>query len=146
MTLVEMMCKTAQQWEWLLYVTGGALNLLKCFWYGVQWSFTASGVPHMDKVKDEDPDIALSSRADFDTTTYNIQQIETTKGMRTLRVQLAPDGNDLDEFKYRMDEATKMRDCLKVAPLYRKHVGIGFRAIWRMKLQYPLGATCFTRK
>jgi hypothetical protein len=145
LTLVDMMCKTAQRWERLLYATGGALNLMKCFWYGVQWSFTPSGVPYMEKIKDADPDIALSSGADFDTT-YNIQRIETTKGMRTLGVRLAPNGNDLDEFKYRMDEATTMRDRLKVAPLYREHVGIGFRAIWRMKLQYPLGATCFSRK
>jgi hypothetical protein len=57
---------------------------------------------------------------------YNIQRIETTKGMRTLGVQLAPDGNDLDEFKYRMDEATTMQDQLKVAPLHQEHVGIGF--------------------
>ena len=85
LTLVDMMRKTAQRWERLLYATGGALNLMKCFWYGVQWSFTPSGVPYMEKIKDADPDIALSSGADFDTT-YNIQRIETTKGMRTLGV------------------------------------------------------------
>jgi hypothetical protein len=141
-----MMCKTAQQWERLLYATGGALNLMKCFWYGVQWSFMPSGVPYMEKIKDADPDsIALSSGADFDTT-YNIQRIETAKGMQTLGVRLALDGNDLDEFKYRLDEATTMRDRLKVVPLYQEHVGIGFRAIWRMKLQYPLRATCFSQK
>jgi hypothetical protein len=127
LTLVDMMCKTAQRWEWLLYAMGGALNLMKCFWYGMQWSFTPSGVPYMEKIKEADPDIALSSGADFDTT-YNIQRIETTKGMRTLGVPLAPDGNDLNEFKYRMDEATTMRDRLKVAPLYQEHVGIGFQA------------------
>jgi hypothetical protein len=118
MSLVNMMCKTAQRWERLLYATGGALNLLKCFWYGVQWSFTAAGVPRMEKIKDNDPAIALSSGADFNKM-YNIQHIETTKGMRTLGVHLAPDGNDLDEFKYRMDEATMIQDRLKVgAPLF----------------------------
>jgi hypothetical protein len=85
LTLVDMMCKTAQRWERLLCAAGGALNLMKCFWYGVQWSFMPSGVPYMEKTKDVDPDIALSSGADFDTT-YNIQRIETTKGMRTLGV------------------------------------------------------------
>jgi hypothetical protein len=52
------------------------------------------------------------------------------KGIRTLGVRLAPDGNDSDEFKYRMEEATLMSDQqLKTAPLNREHVGIGFRAI-----------------
>jgi hypothetical protein len=92
-----------------------------------------------------DPVIALSSGADFQTK-HTIQRIEVTKGMQTLGVRLAPDGNDLEEFKYRMDEATTMRDQLKIAPLYREHVGIGFRSIWKMKLHYPIGATCFTRK
>jgi hypothetical protein len=39
-----------------------------------------------------------------------------------------------------------MRDRLKFAPLKQEHVGVGFGLIWKMKLQYPLGATCFTHK
>jgi hypothetical protein len=38
--------------------------------------------------------------------------------------------NDLDKFKYEMDDATTMDDQLKVAQLFHKHVGldsVGFR-------------------
>jgi hypothetical protein len=75
-----------------------------------------------------------------------IKRIEVSKGMRTLGVRLAPDGNDKDEYEYRLDEATAMRDRLKTAPLSREHVRIGFKSIWKMKMQYPLGATCFNKK
>jgi hypothetical protein len=32
----------AQQWERLLFSTGGALNLQKCFWYIVSWKWKGS--------------------------------------------------------------------------------------------------------
>jgi hypothetical protein len=80
-----MMCETAQRWERLLYATGGALNLLKCFWYGVQWTFNDSGGPKMLKIHADDPGIELSSGADFHTK-HSITRIEPTKGMQTLGV------------------------------------------------------------
>ena len=143
--LIQMMRTTAQKWERLLYATGGALNLLKCFWYGIQWTFTDAGIPRMTKSTADDPNIQLTSGSDFQTY-HTITRIEATKGMRTLGVRLAPDGNENEEYNHRLREATTMRDRLKRAPLNREQVGIGFRAIWKMKLQYPIGATCFTHK
>jgi len=99
----------------------------------------------MTKSTSDDPDIQLTSGSDFQTY-HTITRIEATKGMRTLGVRLAPDGNENEEYNHRLREATTMRDRLKRAPLNREQVGIGFRAIWKMKLQYPIGATCFTHK
>jgi hypothetical protein len=46
-----------------------------------------------------------------------------------------------------MEEATLIHSRLKkIAPLNQEQVGIGFRALWQMKLKYPIGATCFTKK
>jgi hypothetical protein len=143
--LIQMMCTTAQKWERLLYVTGGALNLLKCFWYGIQWTFTDAGIPRMQKSKADDPVIHLTSGADFQTS-HTITRIEVTKGMQTLGVRLAPDGNENKEYNHRMNEATILRDRLNLAPLNREQAGIGFCSIWKMKLQCPIGATCFTQK
>jgi hypothetical protein len=71
----------------------------------------------------------------------SIKRVEVTNRMRTLGVCLAPDGNDHDEFKHRMEEATMMCDCLKTASLNREHVAIGFRApIWQMNFKCCLGA------
>jgi hypothetical protein len=143
--LIQMMRATAQKWEQLLYATGGALNLLKCFWYGIQWTFTDAGIPRMTKSNADDPDIQLTSGSDFQTS-HTIMRIKVTKGMRTLGVRLAPNGNENEEYNHRMREATTMHYHLKRAPLNHEQVGIGFCAIWKMKLQYPIGATCFTHK
>ena len=37
--LAQEMQKIAQHWEQLLYITGGALALEKCFYVALQWSF-----------------------------------------------------------------------------------------------------------
>lgn len=97
--LIQMMCATAQKWERLLYATGGALNLLKCFWYGIQWTFLDAGVPRMKKAQEDDPKIQLTSGADFQTA-HTITRIEVTKGMRTLGVRLTPDGNKNTEYNH----------------------------------------------
>jgi hypothetical protein len=85
----------------------------------------------MMKTQPHDPEIQLTSGADFNTY-HNIQQIEITKGMQTLRVRLTPNGNDNDEFNHQLTKATKMRDRLKLAPLNQEHVGVGFWSIWKM--------------
>jgi hypothetical protein len=123
MALTTLMQQTAQRWARLIHVSGGALNLLKCFWYGIQWYYTPTGIPRMCKIQADDPSIDVSPGDDPSRT----QRVEVTKGMRTLGVRLAPDGNDFDEFQHRMEEATMMRDRLKTAPLNREHVAIGLR-------------------
>jgi hypothetical protein len=142
---ITLMQISAQRWERLLYATGGALNLSKCFWYGIEWTFTPTGAPKMTHTTDNGPPILLTSGADTDNPTI-IQCISTSQGQRTLGVRLAPDGNDNDEVRYRILQAKEMNQRIKTAPLGREHIGIGFRAIWQMMIQYPLGATCFTKK
>jgi hypothetical protein len=34
MMLTTLMQQAAQRWARIIFTTGGALNLLKCFWYG----------------------------------------------------------------------------------------------------------------
>jgi hypothetical protein len=53
----------------------------------------------MRKIQADDPTIGIYP-GDDPTFTQSIQRIEVTKGMRTLGVRLAPDGNDDDEFKH----------------------------------------------
>jgi hypothetical protein len=94
MLRTTLMQQSAQQWAWLIFAsTGGALNLLKCFWYGIHWCFTDTGIPRMRKIQADDPTINISP-GDNPTCTQSIKRIEVTKGMRTLAgVRLAPDGS-----------------------------------------------------
>ena len=73
---------------------GGALNHAKCFWYGIGWTFNADGGCKMNAMPADDMEIKLMAGDDL-TTYHTIQQIPTTKGIRTLSVWLAPDGNEM---------------------------------------------------
>jgi hypothetical protein len=102
-----MLMRTAQRWERLLHATGGALNLTNCFWYGIEWTFNKAGAPKMVKDTTNGPTIQLTSGSAPDRP-ERIQRISTNKGQRTLGVRLAPDGNDKDEYTYRMQQAKQM--------------------------------------
>ena len=88
---------------------------------------------------------SLTTGGDLNTH-YRIQQMATQKGIRTLSIWLAPDGNDCDEYQYQMQQATTIKQHLSKAPLGCKHTQIDFQSIWHTMIQYPLGATCFTSK
>ena len=60
-----------------------------------------------------------------------------SEGKRTLRVRLAPIGNDKTEYEYRLDEATKTRSRLLRAPLDREKTRIGFMSMILSKFSWP---------
>jgi hypothetical protein len=60
MMLTTLMQQSAQRWASLIHATGGTLNLLKCFWYGIHWYYTDSGIPRMRKSQADDPTINVS--------------------------------------------------------------------------------------
>ena len=137
---------TTQKWEQLLYTMGGALNHAKCFWYGIVWNFNKnSGCKMVNDPTPDDPDITLTAGGDLNTHNI-IQQMATQKGIRTLGIQLAPDGNDCNEYQYRMQQATTIKQHLSKSPLGCEHTRIGFQSTWHAMIQYPLGTTCFTSK
>ena len=78
------------------------------------------------------------------TQYYTIQHMPTTKGICTLGICLALNGNDNDKFKYRIQQAMTSKQQLSKAPLGWEYTQIGFQSIWHAMIQYPLGATCFT--
>jgi len=51
--------RTAQWWEQLLYATDGKLELNKCFYYAILWTFDEEGVPTL--VHDIDDHITILS-------------------------------------------------------------------------------------
>jgi hypothetical protein len=82
------------------------LNLAKCFWYGIEWTFTSACETKIIPTTDG-PTFILTAGATPDTPSL-LQRISTTEGQRILGVCLAPDGNDDAEFSYRLQQARKM--------------------------------------
>ena len=129
-TIIGYMQQSAQKWERLLYATSGALNHTKCFWYRINWTFTDTGACKMKEHPDpEEPNITLTTSNSMHTY-HQIQCMSPTKGIHALGIQLAPDGNDTDEFQYRIQQAMTIKQKLSKAPLGHEHMHISFQARW----------------
>jgi hypothetical protein len=122
---------------------GGALNLAKCYWYGIECTFTATGEAQMVSTTDGPPMIILTAGA-TPNKPEPLHCISTSKKQCTLGVRLAPNGNENTEHSYHIIQARKMGQRIRAALLGREeHIVTGFRAIWKAMIQYLLGATCF---
>ena len=57
-TVIARMEEKAQTWECNVFVSGGALNLKKNFWYAISWKWRKNGQPVMRMISD-DPDLKI---------------------------------------------------------------------------------------
>jgi hypothetical protein len=81
----------AQEWERLLFSTGGALNLSKCFWFILSWRWN-----HHHAVCDTSETLpgALYMTSGKDTSSYTeIKRVELHESYRTLGVHISPNGS-----------------------------------------------------
>jgi hypothetical protein len=85
-TVLATMQAKAQAWERGVHITGGALNLIKIFFFAISWNFHKNGQPVM-KTINEDPDISIDmTQGNNRTHTMPITRVEVTKGKHTLGV------------------------------------------------------------
>jgi hypothetical protein len=134
----------AQTWAKLLWVTGGKLNIKKCYWYAVLWKFKATGESVMTSISD-DPHLCIELIQGSDLP-IAVERVESNVGCRTLGARLAPSGSDDKEFLYQKQEDIKLRKRMLQAPLNRESTVIGFRSIAQEKMEHALPTTCFTDK
>jgi hypothetical protein len=57
----------AQAWEQGVHIAGGALNLIKTFFFAVSWNYQKNGQPIMQLI-DDDPDITIGLTQGNDQT------------------------------------------------------------------------------
>ena len=111
--LVQSMNAMAQMWERLLWVSGGGLNLKKCYWYAVSWKLTKTGEPSMELISaNPNLKIRLTQGSDHEFM-LPITRVEVTEGKRTLRAQLCPLESDKAELLYRIEHGRKLCQCLQ---------------------------------
>jgi hypothetical protein len=57
----------AQQWEWLLFATGGAICLSESFWYLISWKWSKSGTAKLSSMALSPDSLKLTSRNDLNS-------------------------------------------------------------------------------
>ena len=144
--------QVAQSWERLLFASGGALELSKCFVYLMYWDLS-NGYHRLIEPNEiagccssGDKFIGPVALTYGDNKIPNIIETESPKtGRRTLGVRIAPAGNWEDEFKFRRQQARTLAQQLNNATISKETAAIAYRMVICPKLEYPLGITQFTQ-
>jgi hypothetical protein len=141
--LIRNMQWSAQIWERVLYSSGGALELRKCFWYLIHWQWV-KGRPQMAPIYSCPGIIALTSGGSFNYTV--IKRLETFVAMRTLGVRVAPDGNYRKEAKFLKSKADRFATRLRVSVLREMDTFIFHRSTYTPSMTYSLPVTTLDQK
>jgi len=90
LNLIQLASQNAQTWANLMWMSGGNLNLGKCFFYAFTPSINyKSNTIHYDKIL-SDPGISITNPATG--TDVTLQSLNPDDSQRTLGVILSPDG------------------------------------------------------
>jgi hypothetical protein len=125
----------AQIWEWILYSSGGALELKKCFWYLVHWQWV-NGRPEMAPNVSCPGMIALASGNVPNYTV--IPRLEVWEARRTLGVRPAPDGNFQKEGEFLLNKANQYVTQLSASNLNDMDTFIFHRSTYVPLMTYSL--------
>jgi len=140
--IVAALQDVSQKWEQLLYSSGGALELQKCFWYLVHWEWVG-GRPYMKPSISSHATLALTSGH---VPTYTvIPRKEPWEAMRTLGVRPAPDGNYKKEARYLKDKADTFASRLAISILTPMDTFIFHRSTYTPSMTYSLPVTTISR-
>ena len=151
--LLEQAEQATQSWEKLLFASGGALELSKCFAYVVYWDLSEGR--HRLILPDEIPggmqdgkDTRGPIRLTYGVTSTCKHALVTENpwvGRRTLGVRIAPAGTWQDEFEFRRAQSRELAFQIAGSVLPRETARIGYQMMVRPKLEYPLAITQFTQ-
>ena len=145
MTLTSSLQRIAQVWEDLLFASGNALALQKCFYHLVQWQWTPHSFSVMSQTIDS-PTTVLQMTSRRSTSPLLIPWVKTFTGKCTLGICLAPDGLFTQELAHRQDQTLTWVCNITASPLTRDKVNMAYCSMWRPSFEYPLPITCFTKQ
>jgi hypothetical protein len=135
--------KLAQQWERLLFSTGGALNLQKCFWFVMHWTWNA-GHPVLATTATLPANLSLTSGQDLGNE-ITIPRIEPSTPYRTLGVHITPSGSSIGATQVLQDIVLEYAQAITGSYLSRKETIMSYVQHLLPKLRFQLPALSFKK-
>ena len=152
-TLTHQAQSSAQSWERLLFASGGALELNKCFTYFVYWDLEAgkhrlmdpSEIPGCEPEGDHFRGPISLTYGDASEERHLIETESPWVGRRTIGVRVAPAGNWDDEFNFRREQSRELAILAAGTRTTHDTARTGYSVIVCPKLEFPLAVTEFTQ-
>ena len=128
-------------WNGGIRTTGGALDPKKTHWYLIDFTWKNGNWQYAAK-----DDMNKLTMVDSEGTRVDLKQLPTSKGMRTLGVILAPDGNNTDQVEALLHKAESWADLISTGHLQREEAWRALNSTILKSLEYPLTATTLTEQ
>lgn len=137
-SLTETLSTIAQTWEKLLFFSGGSLNLQKCSWYVMHWTWV-KGRPHLAPIRSTDSELRLSTQGN-DAALTTIKRMPLNKANRLLGVYLSPDGDFATQLMVLKKKADEFAHSLRSPRLTPQDVITFHRTTYGPSMRYVLPA------
>ena len=130
--------ENAQLWSDLLHASGGALELAKCSFHLLRWSFSISGAPVLT-VPDDIPD--LVARDPQTSQEYRLLMLSPYIAHKTLGHYKEPSGSQAEQCKQLQAKCNDQVSFLWKSPLTRLDAWYFYKSCFLPCVGYPL-ANC----
>ena len=137
---------TSQSWEKLLYCSGGALELSKCFYYLLYWKWV-DGLPILhtkSEISDQTTPISLTSGSNSTSTQITLR--DPGDAHKTLGIHLAPTGKDTVQAEVLRNSSNRFAALIATSNLSRLEALLAYRTSWIPSVTYCLSTTCLTAR
>ena len=133
----------AQKWEKLLYLTGGKLELSKCFWIPVTWRWKR-GNPIIKKAVAGSKELILTESESGQRII--IPRVSPQKAEKRLGVWYSIDGKWRSEYKNWRDYTTTFAEQIQSVRLDRLGGYHAYKSLWSAKFRYIAPVVSFTKQ
>ena len=133
--------KNAQLWTNLLYASGGALELSKCSYHLLRWSFSISGAPVLN-VPDDLPD--LVARDPQTSQVHPLPMLSPFSAHKTLGHYKEPSGSQKAQSHQLQTLCADQVSFLWKSPLTRMEAWYFYKACFVPSVSYPLANSHFS--
>ena len=133
--LVRATKQTAQWWENLLYTSGGKLELMKCFYYLLVWTFDNEGEEHLLRFNPASPNtIKIRDSQEGEETNISIKQSDESH--KTLGVYENPSGDYADEHRRLQQKGHQIAQLIATTSLTPQEAMIFYRSTYIPSMVY----------
>jgi hypothetical protein len=140
--LIMLMQHDAQIWNDILRSSGGELELSKCTFHHIRFTFDYKGRPSLIPGKFS-PNLRLRNTQGEH---IQIQQLANTDSHKLLGCHKSPEGDQKAQFAAIRDKCKEFAKTINNSPLDRHESAVFYRHIYIPSVTYPLSSTFFTDK
>ena len=142
--ILEQASQDAQVWHDVLTASGGALELPKCSYHLLSWTFAANGTPFL-KLDVPHTMVTVTNTAGA-ADPQVIPAISAHAAHKTLGHYKDPAGNQAQQLRELTEKCDKAADFIATSPLNRSEAWTYYFAIFLTSVGYPLASCYFSAK